>query len=330
MMPAAETPNPKSQIPNRESVARILQLKRESGAAILAHNYQVPDIYDVADFIGDSLELARRALTTGARLIVFCGVRFMAETAKLVNPDARVILAAPDAGCRMADMITAEALRLRKRELGDVTTVAYVNTPADVKAESDICCTSANAVKVVKSLPDDKRILFVPDRHLAAYVARETGRPLLAPRSSFFVPRSSSGIIPWEGFCYVHASFRATDVTRARREHPGAFVVVHPECPLAVIDAADEVASTSGMVRLAREHHAIVLGTEAGMCNRIRRDLPDTKCWPLRRTALCRNMKLTRLENVLVALEGSVPEIVVPDPIAARARMALDRMMAVV
>jgi quinolinate synthase len=297
---------------------------------VLAHNYQVPDIYDVADFIGDSLELARQARTTGARTIVFCGVRFMAETAKLVNPDARVILAALGAGCRMADMITAEALRLRKRELGDVTTVAYVNTPADVKAESDICCTSANAVKVVKSLPHDKRILFVPDRHLAAYVARETGRPLLVPRSSFFVPRSSSGIIPWEGFCYVHGSFRAADVARARKEHPDAFIVVHPECPLAVIDAADEVASTSGMVRLAREHNPIVLGTEAGMCNRIRRDLPDTQCWSLRRTALCRNMKLTRLENVLAALQGSVPEIEVPEAVAVRARMALDRMMAVV
>jgi quinolinate synthase len=330
MMPRTEIQNPKPKIQNREPLARIMELKRETGALVLAHNYQTPDIYDVADFIGDSLELARQARAAGARLIVLCGVRFMAETAKLVNPDARVILAAPDAGCRMADMITAEALRLRKRELGDVTTVAYVNTPADVKAESDICCTSANAVKVVKSLPHSQRILFVPDRHLAAYVARETGRPLLVPRSSFFVPRSSSGIVPWEGFCYVHASFRATDVARARREHPDAFIVVHPECPLAVIDAADDVASTSGMVRLAKEHHAIVLGTEAGMCDRVRRELPDTICWPLRRTALCRNMKLTRLENVLAALEGSVPEIVVPEPIAARARTALDRMMAVV
>jgi quinolinate synthase len=309
----------------------ICNLKSALGAVILAHNYQVPDIYDVADFIGDSLELARQARTTGARTIVFCGVRFMAETAKLVNPDARVILAAPDAGCRMADMITAEALRLRKRELDDVITVAYVNTPADVKAESDICCTSANAVKVVKSLPHDKRILFVPDRHLAAYVARETGRPLHDSRLSTPDSRlSTAGVIPWEGFCYVHASFRPADVARARKEHPDAFIVVHPECPLAVIDAADEVTSTSGMVRLAREHNTIVLGTEAGMCNRIRRDRPDTKCWPLRRTALCRNMKLTRLENVRAALEGSVPEIVVPEAIAARARMALDRMMAVV
>ena len=303
---------PSSNSANLQS--EIRNLKSAVGAVILAHNYQNPDIYDVADFIGDSLELARQARTASARLIVFCGVRFMAETAKLVNPEARIVLAAPDAGCQMADMITAEALRLRKCELGDVTTVAYVNTPADVKAESDICCTSANAVKVVEPLPRDRRILFVPDRNLAAYVAREAGREIVA----------------WDGFCYVHASFRAADVARARKEHPGAFIVVHPECPLDVIDAADAVASTSGMARLAREHDEIVLGTEAGMCNRIRRDSPDTKCRPLRRTALCRNMKLTRLEHVRAALEGAVPEIVVPELVATRARQALDRMLAVV
>jgi quinolinate synthase len=310
--------------------SEIGKLKSAAGAFILAHNYQVPDIYDVADFIGDSLELARQARTVSARLIVFCGVRFMAETAKLVNPEARVVLAAPNAGCRMADMITAEALRARQRQLGDATTVAYVNTSADVKAESDICCTSANAVKVVSSLPPDRRILFVPDRHLAAYVARETGRPVHDSRLPILDPRlSPAEIIPWEGFCYVHASFGAADVVRARKEHPGAFVVMHPECPLEAIDAADAAASTSGMVRLAREHNEIVLGTEAGMCDRIRRDLPQAKCWPLRRTALCGNMKLTRLEDVRAALEDAVPEITIPETVAVRARRALDRMMEV-
>jgi quinolinate synthase len=310
--------------------SEIGKLKSAAGAVVLAHNYQVPDIYDVADFIGDSLELARQARTVSARLIVFCGVRFMAETAKLVNPEVRVVLAAPNAGCRMADMITAEALRARQRQLGDVTTVAYVNTSADVKAESDICCTSANAVKVVKSLPPDKRILFVPDRNLAAFVARETDRPLLDSRLPTLDSRSpADGIVPWEGFCYVHASFRSADVERARREHPGAFIVVHPECPLEAIDAADATASTSGMVRLAHEHSEIVLGTETGMCDRIRRDLPQVKCWPLRRTAVCRNMKLTRLEDVRATLEGSVPEITIPDTVAVRAHRALDRMMEV-
>jgi quinolinate synthase len=311
-------------------LSEIRNLKSAVGAVILVHNYQVPEIYEVADFIGDSLELARQARATDTGLIVFCGVRFMAETAKLLNPEAKVVLAAPNAGCQMADMITAEALRCRKSQFGDVVTVAYVNTSADVKAESDICCTSANAVEVVKSLPPDKRILFVPDRHLAAYVAYKTALPLLdpglAPRT---LPLASSGIIPWEGFCYVHASFRAADVERARKEHADAFIVVHPECPLEVIDAADATASTSGMVRLAREHSEVVLGTEAGMCGRIRRDAPSVKCWPLRRTALCRNMKLTRLEDVRAALEGKVPEVTIPEATAAHARRALDRMMEV-
>jgi quinolinate synthase len=314
--------------------SKIRNLKSSAGAVILAHNYQRPDIYDVADFIGDSLELARQARATNTRLIVFCGVRFMAETAKLVNPDARVILAEPDAGCRMADMITAEALRARKTELGDVITVGYVNTPADVKAECDICCTSANAVHVVNSLPRDRRILFVPDRNLAAWVARETARPFLGSPSvvsdsSFDTRHSSFGIIPWEGFCYVHASFRVADVERARHEHPKATVIVHPECPLEVIDAADKVASTSGMVRLAAGLDEVVLGTEAGMCHRIQHDFPGKHCWPLRRTALCRNMKMTRLTHVLAALQGRVPEVTVPAEIASRARAALDRMLAV-
>uniref|UniRef100_A0A7C4GAB9 Quinolinate synthase n=1 Tax=candidate division WOR-3 bacterium TaxID=2052148 RepID=A0A7C4GAB9_UNCW3 len=294
-------------------VAEILRLKSERRAIVLAHNYQSPEIYEVADFIGDSLELARQARGAAAETIIFCGVRFMAETAKLVNPDARVVLAEPNAGCQMADMIDPETLRLRRRELGEVITVAYVNTSAAVKAESDICCTSANAVKVVESLPSGKTILFVPDRNLAAYVAARTGRH----------------IVPWEGFCYVHALFTPSDVARARAEHPAARIIVHPECPHEVIQAADEVASTSGMLRLAGEHPEVVIGTEAGMCNRIRREYPRTRCYPLRRTALCRNMKLTTLAHVRRALEGGVEETTIPDAVAERARAALDRMLAV-
>ena len=294
-------------------IPQIRQLKKDLGAVILAHNYQVPDIYDVADFIGDSLELARQAQGTKARLIIFSGVRFMAETAKLLNPEARVVLARADAGCEMARMITAEALKLKQRELGSVYTVAYVNTPADVKAEVDICCTSSNAVKVVQSVPGDRRILFVPDENLAAWVSRETGREL----------------IPWPGFCYVHAGFRPEDVRRAREEHPGALIVVHPECRLNVIEVADRVASTSGMLKLAADHHELVLGTEIGMCHRVRREYPDRLCYPLGRTAVCRNMKLTRLGDVLQALQGNVPEITIPDHIAVPARTALERMTAI-
>lgn len=293
-------------------VARILQLKAEQEAVVLAHNYQLPEIYQVADFIGDSLELAQQAQKSRARTIVFCGVQFMAETAKLLNPGARVVLAEPTAGCQMADMISASALRQRRRELEPVTVVAYVNTTAEVKAEADICCTSANAVRVVSSLPARDRILFVPDENLASYVARTTGR----------------AIIPWPGFCYVHAGFRVEDVARARREYPNARIIVHPECRPEVIAVADDVASTSGMVWLAASYGEVVLGTEAGMCARIARDHPQVRCYPLRRAALCRNMKLTSLASVEAALAGSVPEIVLPSQIVDRARAAIERMLA--
>lgn len=290
----------------------IRKLKSERGAVILCHNYQRPEIYDVADYIGDSLELAQRAQAARVGLIVFCGVRFMAETAAIVNPGTRVVLAEPRAGCQMADMATADAVRMKRAELGDVTVVAYVNTSAEVKAEADICCTSANVGRVVAAVPAGRRILMVPDRNLALYAARITGRE----------------VIPWEGFCYVHARFTVEDVLRARQEHPDATIIVHPECPPEVIVAADEVASTSGMLRLSAARREVVLGTEAGMCQRVRRELPGVICHPLRRTALCRNMKLTTLESVRHALEGAISEVSVPAETARRARQALERMLA--
>lgn len=292
----------------------ILALKKEKSAVILAHNYQVPEVQDVADLIGDSLELSRAAARLDAEVIVFCGVDFMAETAAILSPQKRVVLPEKGAWCPMAHMITPEQLREMRSLYPDAAVVAYVNTTAEVKAESDICCTSANGVQVVNSL-EQKEIIFVPDRNLGAYVQRHTDKK----------------IIPWNGYCYVHDRFTPEEVSAARALHPQAEVLVHPECRPEVIDAADHVFSTSGMGRHARasSNKEFIIGTEVGMIYRLKKDNPDKEFYPLSEKAVCQNMKKTNLEKVLRALQTLEPRVTVPEEIAVKAKRSIERMLAV-
>jgi len=292
----------------------VLRLKEERHAAILAHNYQIGAVQDVADLVGDSLELSRAAVSLDARTIIFCGVDFMAETAAILSPEKTVVLPAPDACCPMAEMISGGEVRALRERYPDAAVVAYVNTSAEVKAESDICCTSSNAVKVVNSLRET-RILFVPDRNLGRYVARFTKKEVL----------------PWEGFCYVHDRFTPDDVRGALRLHPDAQVIVHPECRPDVIDLADTVASTSGMIREVCEGagQEYIIGTEVGVLHRIAKVCPSKRCYPLSAEAVCVNMKKTALVDVERALERLEPRVTVPEGTASRARRAIERMLEV-
>lgn len=298
---------------NNGIIEKIIALKEERDAIILAHNYQEGPVQDVADLIGDSLELSKAAASLKGSVIVFCGVDFMAETAAILSPQKKVLLPARDAGCPMAEMVTAEEIRSARAQFPDAAVVAYVNTSAEVKAESDICCTSANAVKVVNSLDED-RVLFVPDRNLARYVARFTTKQ----------------VIPWEGYCYVHDLMTVEDVALARQGHPGAEVIVHPECRPDVIDAADHVYSTSGMIRHVCEGNkpAYIIGTEIGILYRMQKECPGKACYPLSYRAVCSNMKKTSLSLVLQSLETLAPRVTVPEHIASRAVKAINRMLA--
>ena len=298
-----------------ELIEQILDLKKQNNAVILVHNYQRGEVQDIADFIGDSLRLSQNAAKTDADVIVFCGVHFMAETASILCPDKVVLLPDVNAGCPMADMITAEKLRQRKQELGDVTVVCYVNTTADVKAESDVCCTSANAVKVVESLGAGE-ILFIPDQYLGHYVSTKTGREMHF----------------WPGYCPTHVKITSDDILQRRKEYPQAKVVVHPECRPEVIELADEVLSTSGIIRYAREADTkeIIIGTEIGIIHRLKKENPGKVFIPASKKAVCPNMKLITLEKVLWALQGMELRVTVPEEIRLKAKSAVDKMLEII
>lgn len=312
---------------------RVMKAKRN--AVLLAHNYQREEVQEIADFTGDSLELSRKAAHLDCEVIVFCGVNFMAESASILSPDKTVLLPAMEANCPMADMVTVDTprelrmnfpnhddvtyefpetftLKDMKRRYPGVPVVSYVNTTAAVKAESDYCCTSSNGVRVVNAIDSD-RVICVPDRNLASWIARNTKKE----------------IITWDGFCHVHDRIQAPHVLALKREHPDALFIAHPECRPEVVDLADHVTSTSGMLRYCAEsdRKEFIIGTETGLLYRLRLDNPEKIFHPLRPDMICPNMKRTTLKAVLFALENNTREIRVPEEIRVRAKRALDRML---
>ena len=291
----------------------IDRLRKERGAVILAHNYQPPEIQEIADMVGDSFALSKAAAGTDCRVIVFCGVGFMAESAKILSPQKNVLLPAEDAGCPLADCITAPQLRQARAEHPGAAVVCYINTSAAVKAESDICCTSSNAVRVVRAVKE-KEILFVPDRNLASFVAGQ-------------VPEKT--IIPWQGGCIVHARVAPADVAAARTAHPGAPVLVHPEVPGEVRALADYVGSTAQIIDYAARSASreFIIGTEMGILVKLREVRPDAAFHLLAGNLLCVNMKKTTLQRVYDALATMRPEVTVPEDTRRRAYRCLDRML---
>lgn len=295
---------------------KIKDLKKKRNAVILVHNYQLPEVQDVADYRGDSLELSRIASKTDAEVIVFCGVYFMAETASILSPDKKVIMPDINSGCPMANMLKADDLRKLKAKHPKAVTVGYVNTSAEVKAELDYCCTSTNAVAVVKALKDKKDIIFVPDKYLADFVSKKTGRSMII----------------WNGFCPTHIKILPEDLKRERKFHPFAKVMVHPECLPQVVSMADAVLSTSLMAKFAKESEAteFIVGTEIGLIYRLKKDNPKKEFYPASERALCPNMKRTTEEKIIYALEEMKEEVRVPDNIRKRARKSIDRMLEII
>lgn len=297
-----------------EIISEILRLAEERDALILAHNYQRDEIQELAHITGDSLALSMEAAGTDKSVIVFCGVHFMAESAAILAPEKTVLLPRLDAGCPMADMITPEGLREMKARYPGAPVVMYVNSSADVKAESDICCTSANAVKVVASL-EESEVILAPDRNLGRYIAAQVDK------TCHF----------WDGYCPTHDRFTVADVEAVKEDYPDAVFMAHPECPPEILEMADHICSTSGMYTYAQENPAkqFIVGTEAGILYRLRKENPDKEFILPTTRLVCPNMKLTSLEDVLKALQTMSPQVTVPEEVRIPAKVTLDRMLAV-
>ncbi|PKN38118.1 MAG: quinolinate synthase [Deltaproteobacteria bacterium HGW-Deltaproteobacteria-2] len=300
-------------------VDQIKKLKKEKNAVILAHNYQLPEIQDIADFVGDSLGLSIEAARTDAAIIVFCGVHFMAETAKILSPQKIVLLPDKNAGCPMADMIDAESLKALQTKHPEAVTVCYVNTSAAVKAYCDYCCTSANAVKIVQNIllnHKDKEIIFIPDKYLAQYVSAQV-------KHDFII---------WEGYCPTHAKILPENILEAKKLHPKAKVIAHPECRPEVTELADVVTSTEGMSKyiIKSPEMEFIIVTEIGIIHRMKKENPDKLFYPVTEKAICPNMKRITLEKVLWSLEDLSFEITVDPDIMVKARLSIDRMLQIV
>jgi quinolinate synthase len=298
---------------SNELTEKILKLKKERNAIILAHNYQNDEVQEIADYTGDSLGLSQKAAESDAGVIVFCGVHFMAETAAILCPDKTVLMPDLNAGCAMANMITLRQLKEMKKKHPNAMVVCYINTTAEIKTECDFCCTSSNAVKVVQALPENQEIIFVPDKYLGSYVQDQSKRKLIL----------------WEGYCPTHRRILAEDILKKKALYPKAEVLVHPECTPDVIAMANKVLSTGGMVKYVKESSAeeFIIGTEIGLLYRLQKENPNKRFFPASQLADCPNMKLTNLEKILWSLEDMVYRITVPSELAQRAKKCIDRML---
>ncbi|KMQ49666.1 Quinolinate synthetase [Chitinispirillum alkaliphilum] len=298
----------------KEISEEIKKLKKEKNAVILAHTYQPGEVQDIADYVGDSYGLSVKARDSEADMIVFCGVRFMAETAHILSPSKTVVLPTPDAGCPMADMITAQELVSLKQEHPDHLVMCYVNSTSEIKAESDVCCTSSNAVRIAHKLPSDKGIIFVPDRHLGSFVQEQTEREMIL----------------WDGFCPTHVRIQPEMIRSAREQYPEAVVLIHPEAPRSCREEADQILSTGGMCEFTAkcDKQEYIIATELGLIHTLEKNNPGKKFYPLANNLLCPNMKKGSLELVLSSLQGKTGEVITLDPaVAQKARHSLVRML---